>query len=174
MRPCPRRFFTLAGIQLFILAMSPVVAGAQCPNPVGASCPPGFYMAEITAEFGQPLRVTASGVTGSSSVILENSAVEIEGSTVRILTWFYLGPWAMPDTWAATFELPPLLPGEYSVELLIWDGASQMMVLNSTSSLQVQTPVPALSLSGVVVLVGLLAFTGLAIIRRNASQCVPS
>lgn len=144
-----------------------MVSGAQCPNPVSASCPPGFYMAEITTESGQPLRVTASGGTGSGPVILENSEVEIQGSTVRIRTWFYLGPWAMPGAWSATFELPPLLPGNYAVELLIWDDASQMMVVNSTSSLQVQAPVPTLRLSGVVVLVGLLAFSGLAVIRRN-------
>lgn len=172
----PRRRFPTEKLSFALVFLGIFAAGffleAQCPDPEVASCPPGFYMAEIDTGSeplleGNPIEVSISGVTGSSPAEFLTSTVEVDGDSVRINSWFELGPWATPDFWEEEFDLPPLEKGAYSLEFRIWDESSQGMVLNSETSFQVQSAaaVPALSVFGVALLGGFLAFAGLRLLR---------
>jgi len=155
-----------------LLALCTGRAHAGCPDPVSASCPHGFYMAELSTGAtpqiaGRPFVVTASGGTGSTPANLTVSQVSVDGTTIRVETWIDLGPWAMPGSWSEPFLIPALEPGSYTLELLIWDASAQEMILNSTSSVEVRAVgVPTLSRMGLPALVVLLTVAGALVIRR--------
>ena len=148
------------------------VLDAECPDPEVAACPPGFYMAEIDTGSepileGNPVEISISGVTGSSPVEFLNNTLEVDGNSVRINSWFELGPWATPGTWEKDFALPPLEQGAYSLEFRIWDESSQEMVLNAVASIQVQPvpAVPAASVLGIALFAAILAIAAIKLLR---------
>jgi hypothetical protein len=118
---------------------------------------------------GHAFQIEIQGSTSNSPASVSEPIMQINESTIYLQVSADMGPWAHPSGYVHVFDIPPLGSGMYTIEFWesrLYDPDPAPSLVDSMP-LQLQgNPIPALSISGVVVMILLIIGVALRSIGR--------